>query len=83
MLDVPGMARVVLLSWFDLPPLLDMVEGLLEVFTGVGLDGFELVAAGNALFSYVLARAELEQAVRASGVRRSLSWTTARRSARC
>jgi AcrR family transcriptional regulator len=75
LLDVPGLARVVLLSWFDLPPLLDMVEGLLEVFTGVGLDGFELVAAGNALFSYVLARAELEEAVRASGVRRSLSWT--------
>lgn len=74
LLDVPGLARVVLLSWFHLPPLLDTVEGLLQVFKGVGLDGFELVAAGNSLFSYVLARAELEEAVRASGVHRSLSW---------
>jgi AcrR family transcriptional regulator len=75
LLDVPGLARVVLLSWFDLPALLDTVEGLLQVFNGVGLRGFELVAAANSLFSYVLARAQLEEAVRASGVRRSLSWT--------
>jgi AcrR family transcriptional regulator len=74
LLDVPGLARVVLLSWFDLPALLDTVEGLLRVFNGIGLNGFELVAAGNSLFAYVLARAELEEAVRASGVRRSLSW---------
>jgi AcrR family transcriptional regulator len=72
--DVPGLARVVLLSWFELPPLLDTVEALLRVFDRVGLDGFALVAAGNSLFSYVLARAELEEAVEASGVRRSLSW---------
>jgi hypothetical protein len=76
LLDVPGLAHVALLSWFNLPGLLDTVEGLLQVFNGVGLGGFELVAAGNSLFSYVLARAQLEEAVRASGVRRSLSWTT-------
>jgi hypothetical protein len=40
--------------------------------------GFELVAAGNSMFAYVLARAELEEAVRASGVRRSLSWAEGR-----
>jgi AcrR family transcriptional regulator len=78
LVDVPGLARLVLLSWFELPPLLDVVEGLLHVFNAVGLDGFELVAAGNSLFSYVLARVELEEAVRASGVRRSLSWAEGR-----
>jgi AcrR family transcriptional regulator len=74
LLAAPGLARLILLCWFDLPALLDTVESLLRVFNGVGLDGFALVAAGNSLFVYVLARAELEEAVRASGVRRSLSW---------
>ena len=83
LLDVPGLARVVLLSWFDLPALLDTVEGLLRVFNGIGLDGFELVAAGNSLFAYVLGRAELEEAVRASGVRRSLSWPEGQGRVRC
>lgn len=74
--DVPGLSRLVLLRWFELPSLLDMVEALLEVFHQVGFDGFELVAAANALFSYVLARGELEEAVRASGARRALPWDT-------
>jgi len=74
LIDVPGLSRLVLTRWFELPPLLDSVEGLLEVFSHVGLAGFELVAAANSLFSYVLARGELEEAVRVSGVRRSLSW---------
>jgi AcrR family transcriptional regulator len=74
LIDVPGLSRLVLIRWFELPSLLDMVEALLEVFTRVGLEGFELVAAANSLFSYVLSRGELEEAVRASGVRRSLPW---------
>jgi hypothetical protein len=45
--DVPGLSRVVLLRWFELPPLLDVVEGLLEVFHHERLKGFELVAAAN------------------------------------
>lgn len=72
--DVPGLSRLVLIRWFELPPLLDIVEALLRVFNQVGLEGFELVAAANSLFSYVVSRGELEEAVRASGVRRSLSW---------
>lgn len=74
LLGVPGLSRVVLVRWFELPALLDVVEALLEVFNRECLEGFELVAAANSLFAYVLARAELEEAVRASGVRRSLPW---------
>jgi hypothetical protein len=74
LLGVPGLPRLVLIGWFELSPVLDIVEALLEVFNRVGLEGFELVAAANSLFSYVLARAELEEAVRASGVHRSLPW---------
>ena len=76
LLGVPGLPRLALIRWFELPPMLDLVEALLEVFNRVGLEGFELVAAANSLFSFVLARAELEEAVRASGVRRSLPWDT-------
>jgi AcrR family transcriptional regulator len=71
---VPGLPHVILIRWFELPAVLDMVEGLLSVFDRVGLAGGELVAAANSLFAYVLSRAELEEAVRASGVRRSLPW---------
>jgi AcrR family transcriptional regulator len=74
LIDVPGLSRLVLLRWFELPPVLDMVEALLEVFHGVGREGFDLVAAANSLFAYVLSRGELEEAVRASGVRRALRW---------
>jgi hypothetical protein len=74
LIEVPGLSRVVLLGWFELPPLLDVVEALLRVFHRVGLEGFELVAAANSLFAYVLSRAQLEEAVRASGVRRALPW---------
>jgi hypothetical protein len=74
LIDVPGLSRLVLIRWFELPSLLDMVEALLEVFSRVGLEGFDLVAAANSLFSYVLSRGELEEAVRARGVRRALPW---------
>lgn len=74
LIDVPGLSRLVLIRWFELPPLLDMVEALLGVLDRVGLEGFELVAAANSLFSYVVSRGELEEVVRASGVRRSLPW---------
>ena len=74
LLDVPGLSRLVLIRWFELEPMLDLVEALLEVFRDVGLGGFELVSAANSVFSYVLARGQLEEAVRASGVRRSLPW---------
>lgn len=74
LIDVPGLSRLVLIRWFEIPPFLDMVEALLRAFNQAGLEGFELVAAANSLFAYVLSRGELEEAVRASGVRRSLPW---------
>jgi AcrR family transcriptional regulator len=74
LLDVPGLSRLVLIRWFELAPMLDLVEALLEIFRDVGLGGFELVSAANSVFSYVLSRGQLEEAVRASGVRRSLRW---------
>jgi AcrR family transcriptional regulator len=74
LLGAPGLTRLVLIRWFELPAMLDIVESLLTVFDRIGLAGFELVAAANSLFSYVLARAELEEAVRASGVQRPLPW---------
>jgi AcrR family transcriptional regulator len=77
LIDVPGLSRIVLIRWFEVPALLDVVEALLEVFFHVGIEGFDLVAAANSLFSYVVSRGELEEAVRASGVRRSLSWENA------
>ncbi len=70
----PGLPRLVLLRWFELPRLLGTVESLLNVLAAVGLHDFDLVASANALFSYVLARGELEEAVRAPGVDRDLSW---------
>jgi len=80
LMDIPGLSRLVLIRWFELPPLLDVVESLLEVFAQAGLEGFELVAAANALFSYVLARGELEEAVRSAGVNRALRWGGSRTS---
>jgi hypothetical protein len=74
LLQAPGLSRLVLIRWFDVPALLDMVEDLLSVFHHVGRDGFELVAAANSLFAYVLCRGELEEAVRAAGVNRALPW---------
>jgi hypothetical protein len=76
--DVPGLPRLVSVRWFELAPLLDLVESLLQVFAQAGRDDFELVAAANALFSYVLARGELEEAIRSAGVGRQLSWGTSR-----
>jgi AcrR family transcriptional regulator len=74
--EVPGLPRVVLLRWSDLPPLLDTVESLLQLFAAEGFDGFELVAAANSMFTWVLSRGELEESVRSRGVRRSLRWET-------
>ncbi len=74
LLQAPGLSRLVLIRWFEVPALLDVVEDLLEAFHQVDHDGFELVAAANSLFTYVLSRGELEEAVRAAGVNRALPW---------
>jgi AcrR family transcriptional regulator len=70
--EVPGLSRLALLRWFELPPLLDCVEALLRCFADEGFEGSELVVAANATFTYVLARGEIEEAVREKGVQRSL-----------
>ena len=78
LLAVPGLPGAMIARWFALPPMLDTVEGLLALFSEEEHAGFDLVAAANALFSYVLARAALEEAVAAAGVRRSLDWAQGR-----
>lgn len=76
----PGLAAHLLTVWFEVPTLLGMIEDLLDVACDGGLDGFEAVAAVNALFTYVLMRAEAEQTVRTAGaVKRSLALAASRR----
>jgi AcrR family transcriptional regulator len=64
----PGAAGHLLTTWFSVPPVLRAIEGLLEIVHAGGLRGFEAVAAVNAIFMYVLMRAEAEQTVRNAGV---------------
>jgi AcrR family transcriptional regulator len=76
----PGVAAHLLTVWFEVPSVLGTIEDLLDVAYDGGLDGFEAVAAVNALFMYVLMRAEAEQTVRTAGaVRRSLALAKSRR----
>jgi AcrR family transcriptional regulator len=64
----PGLAHHVLLHWFELPRTLEVVEALLAAAEDLGLRGFEAVAAGNAVFTYVLMRVDLEESLRAGNV---------------
>ena len=74
----PGAAGHLLATWFEVPPALRAVERLLEVAYAAGLRDFEAVAAVNAVFTYVLMRAEAEQTVRNAGaVKRSLKLAAA------
>lgn len=69
----PGAAGHILVTWFEVPPVLVAVDRLLAVAYASGLRDFEAVAAVNAVFTYVLMRAQAEQAVReADAVQRSL-----------
>jgi AcrR family transcriptional regulator len=64
----PGLARHVLTEWFRLPRVLDWIEGLLAAAERDGMTGTPAVAAVNAIFTYVLMRAEAEEAIRSAGV---------------
>jgi AcrR family transcriptional regulator len=64
----PGLARHLLIHWFESEAALDVVEALLEVATNAGMVGFECVAAANAVFMYVLMRVEAEMSVRSARV---------------
>ena len=62
----PGLARHLLVHWFESPAALDVVESLLRVGADAGLVDFACVAAENAVFTYVLMRVEAETSVRAA-----------------
>jgi AcrR family transcriptional regulator len=64
----PGLAHHLLLHWFELPRALQVVESMLAAAEDLGLTGFPAVGAGNAVFTYVLMRVELEEALRAGNV---------------
>ena len=63
-----GVARHVLTHWFELPRVLDWIEGLLAAAERDGIRGRDGVGAVNSVFTYVLMRAELEEAVRQAKV---------------
>jgi AcrR family transcriptional regulator len=64
----PGVARYVLTHWFRLPSVLDWLESLLAAAERDGVVGLPAVAAVNAVFTYVLMRAEAEEAIRRAKV---------------
>lgn len=75
-----GAGAHLLVVWFELPEVLSTIEDLLEVAEDAGLEGFEAVAAVNAVFMYVLMRSEAEHTVRSAGaVRRALAVGSAER----
>lgn len=74
LLATPGFSHHLLLHWFELPGALVRIEQLLAAAGELGRDGFEAVAAANALFTFVLMRVQLEEALRGAGaLRRTLS----------
>jgi AcrR family transcriptional regulator len=56
---LPGLAAHVLVAWTELPAWLDVVEALLARAAAAGVTGADGVAAVNAVFAYVLARAQV------------------------
>jgi AcrR family transcriptional regulator len=68
----PGLARIVLLDWTRHPRLLVAIDRLTAMLDAEGPHGVDAVAAANAVFTYVLARAQAEETVRAGGVERPL-----------
>jgi AcrR family transcriptional regulator len=76
----PGAAGYLLTAWFEIPSVLGMIEDLLDLVHEHGLAEFEAVAAVNAVFMYVLMRAEAERDVRdAKAVRRVINLAGAER----
>jgi len=78
LIPYPGAAGRLLVTWFEVPPVLLTLERLIEVAYTGGLRDFEAVAAINAVLMYVLMRAEAEQTVQSAGaVERSLNLAAA------
>ncbi len=63
----PGLAGHLLVRWFEIRPVLARIDELLERAQRDGLEGFAAVAVTNAVFTYVLMRAEAERQVRSAG----------------
>ena len=68
LLACPGLGHYLLLHWFELPAMLGIVEGLLELAHRFGFEEFEQVGVANAVFSFVLARVDLEESLRTGDV---------------
>ena len=69
----PGLAGHLLVHWFEIEPVLRRIDALLALVGRHGFEDFEAVAVTNAVFTYVLMRAEAERQVRSAGaVTRSL-----------
>jgi len=66
----PGLAGYVVAHWTELPAWLDLVEALLAAAAADGRDGTSAVATANAVFAYVLARAQLRDGLAAAPARR-------------
>lgn len=62
----PGLAAYLIGEWTELPAWLDVVEALLARAEASGLSGPDAVAAVNAVFAYVLVRAQLHDAATAA-----------------
>lgn len=69
--EYPGLAAFVLRRWTDLPCWLGIVDTLLGLAANDGVRGPVAVARVNAVFAYVLARAQIRESV--GGSTRSLS----------
>lgn len=70
LVGLPGLSAHVLATWTELPGWLDIVESLLVAAERDGLRGARAVETVNAVFAFVLARAELHHAAGAGGPRR-------------
>lgn len=68
-----GLAGHVLLNWVRLPRVLIALDGLVTLLEDDGPPGVDAVAAANALLMQALMRAQAEEAVRDSGLRRDLA----------
>jgi AcrR family transcriptional regulator len=66
----PGLAAYVLGCWTELPTWLDVVEAMLARAAAGGTTGPGTVARVNAVFAYVLARAQLHDGLAAAPSRR-------------
>jgi AcrR family transcriptional regulator len=60
---LPGLATFVLLHWTELPGWLEIVDELLSIANQHGIEGSVAVARVNAVFAYVLSRAQLRESV--------------------